>query len=81
MWLSFVKQLDFCIPKTNVDTQKINSNKLEISGMIIAFLLMDDKDGKSYFFKKTFVLADISIYIAFKIFLLTLSNVRINFNN
>lgn len=42
---------------------------------------MHDKDGKLCFFQKSFVLAYISIYVAFEIQFLTLSNVEINFND
>lgn len=33
--------------------------------MVIDSILMDDKDGKYHFFKKTFLLANISMDIAF----------------
>lgn len=42
---------------------------------------MDDKNGKFCFFKKIFLLADISMNITFKMAFLTLSNVQINFND
>lgn len=43
-------------------------------GIVNAFLLIDDKDEKSHIFEETFLFADISIYIAIRIFCLTLSN-------
>lgn len=49
--------------------------------MLIVFFLIDDKDGESYFLKKIFLLTDISMNIAFKMFFLILSNVKVNFTN
>lgn len=43
--------------------------------MIRAFLIIDNKDEKSHFFKKTFLFADISMDITLKMFFLTLSNI------
>lgn len=43
--------------------------------MVIVFFLVDNKDKKSCFFEETFLLADISIAIAFGMFFLILSNV------
>lgn len=44
-------------------------------GMVIASFLVDDKNRKSHFFEKTFLLADINMNIVFGISFLTLSNV------
>lgn len=62
-------------------TEKINGNELKINGMFITLFQVKDEDEKSRFFNKTFLLADISINIAFEISFLTLSNVKVNFNN
>lgn len=48
--------------------------------MVIAFLLINNKDKKSCFFKKTFLLADINIDVASEILFLILNNIQINFN-
>lgn len=42
---------------------------------------MDNKDRKSQFFEKAFLLADISIDATFRMFFLTLSNAKVNFTN
>lgn len=42
---------------------------------------MNDKNEKSQFFKETFLLADISMDIAFRIFFLILNNVKVNFSD
>lgn len=41
---------------------------------------VDDKDGKFYFFDKTFLLENISMNIVLRMPLLTWSNVEFNFN-
>lgn len=48
---------------------------------VIAFVLVDDKDKKSRFFKKIFLLANISIDIAFEILFHILNNIQIDYNN
>lgn len=48
--------------------------------MIITLFQVDDEDKKSYFFKKTFLLTNININVAFRMPLLILSNVEVNFN-
>lgn len=48
---------------------------------MIASFLVDDINKKSSFFKKVFLLADISIDVALKMFFLILSNIKVNFNN
>lgn len=47
--------------------------------MVILYLLMDDKDKKSCFFEKTFLLAKISMDVALRMSFLTLNNVEVNF--
>lgn len=49
--------------------------------MIVVLFQIDDKESKSCFFEKTFLLADMSIYITFEIFVPILSNFEFNFNN
>lgn len=49
--------------------------------MIIAFFLVDNTDKRFQFFKKTFLLANISMDIALGIFFLTLNNIKVNFTN
>lgn len=49
--------------------------------MVIAFFLIENKDGKSCFFEETFLLTDINMDVAFTIFFFTLSNVKVNFTD
>lgn len=78
---SFVRRLGFCIHKTNIGAQRIDGNRLEIFVIIIAFLSIDNKNGKFCFFEKTFLLANISMNVALGIFFLTVNNVKVNFTD
>lgn len=79
--MSFAKKLNFCLRKIYISTQKINSSRFEIFEIVIDSFLVDDKNRKSRFFKKDFLLVDITIDIAFGILYFSLSNIKINFNN
>lgn len=79
--LSFVKNLGLHICKMNVRIDKIDSSKLETWGMIIVLVQIDAKNNLSRFYRKIFLLANISRNIAFGIFFLNLSNFEINFTN
>lgn len=81
MQLNFAKKLDLHIRKTNVDAQKINSSRLKVLGMVIAFFLIENNHKSSCFFEEIFLLADISVHVAFEIFFLILSNVEVNLIN
>lgn len=47
--------------------------------MVIASLLVENKEEKSHFFKETFLLVDISMDIAVGMLFFTLNNVEVNF--
>ena len=79
MNLDFAKKRDFWIFKTKVGAQKIDGLKLDTFGMVIAFLLVENKEEKSHFFKKTFLLVDISMDITMGMLFFTLNNVEVNF--
>lgn len=49
--------------------------------MVIVSFQMDDKDKKSRFFEKTFLVADINMDVAFRMSFFTLNNIKVNFNN
>lgn len=61
--------------------QNLNSFMLKIYKIIITIFLVINKVKRSKFFETIFLLIDISINIAFGIFFLTLSNIKINFIN
>lgn len=64
-----------------MSAQKIDANRVEIFGMIITLFQVDNKDKKFRFFKETLLLADIRMYVAFEILFLTLSNIKVYFND
>lgn len=81
MWSNFTEKLGFCFRKTDVSTEKIDGNRLEILGIVIALFYVDRKKGKSRFFEENFLLVDISINIAIKILFFTLNNIEFDYNN
>lgn len=72
---NFTKKLGFRIHKTIVNAQKIDGSKLNTFGMVIALFFVEDKEQRSCFFKKMFLLADINIDITLDMFFFTLTNV------
>lgn len=64
-----------------MSAQKIDGNKLKTYKMIIASFQMDDKDKKSCFLEKTFLLAEISINVVFEMSFFILRNIVVKFNN
>lgn len=66
---------------TNINTQKIDGNKLKIYKIVIVLFLIDNKDEKFRFFKKTFLLVNSNLDIVFEIDFFILGNVEININN
>lgn len=61
------RKLDLNIRKIDVISRKIDNNKLK-SRIIIALFQIDEKDRKSSFFELIFLLTNISINIALKMF-------------
>lgn len=79
--VKFYIKLGFYILKTDISIQKIEGSKPQTFEIVITSLIMDNKDKKSYFFKKIFQFAKMSMNVLFVITFLTLSNIKINFNN
>lgn len=79
MHLDFAEKFGFQVQRINISTQKTDGSKLDIFDIVINTFLVEDKNRRSQFFEKTFLLADLSINIVLKIFFLTLSNVKVNF--
>lgn len=65
---------------TNIRVKNIDVNILQTYYiMVIAFILIN-KTKKLKFNKKTFLVANVSIKLVFKIFLLILNHININFS-
>lgn len=58
-----------------------DTHRLKTWEMIIASFWVDNRGEKSRFFKKTILLADISMDVALQMLFLTLTNIKIKFNN
>lgn len=78
---SFARKFGVRIRKTDISAQKVDGSRLQTFGIVIASFLMKNKDRKSRFFDKTFLLVDISMDVTFEIFFFILSNVDVNFTD
>ena len=65
--------------KTNIKAQKIDGSTLKIYDMIITGFQVQDKFGKVRFFQETFLVADTSVEVVFRMSFLTLSKIEIDF--
>ena len=71
---AYAAQLGLKMQRTNVSAQKIDGSSLLTYGIIIAAFQVLDKLGRSSFFQKTFLLADISIKVVSDMPFLTFNN-------
>ena len=76
---TFAQVLGLTIRPMDVVAQKIDSTILDTFGIIITAFLVTDKANRIRFFEKTFLVANISLKIVFRMFFLTLSVVNVNF--
>lgn len=63
----------------DIRPEKIDGSKQDTLGIVIAFFQEENKEERSWFFRKTFFRADISIAIALGMLFFILSNNEINF--
>ena len=76
---SFDKQLGLSIRPTDVGAQKIDGTTLDTHGIVVAAFSVVDKANRVRFFKKTFLMADVSPEVVLGMFFLTLSNADVDF--
>ena len=76
---AYTAHLGLKVKVTDVGVQKINRSSLATYSMVIATFQVFDKLGRSWFFKETFLLANISIKVVLGIFILTFSNADVQF--
>lgn len=81
MQLNLSKKLGVYIHKIDVYTQIIDGGSPETYKILIVLFWIYDKNWKCFFFKKTFLLADISMDITFGIHFITLNDIKVNLNN
>ena len=76
---TFVEKLGFVVQTTNIGTQKIDGTIFETHGIIVTAFSVNDQTNKIRFFEKTFLVANVSPNIVFKMLFLTLNNADIDF--
>ena len=76
---TFVKELGLSIRPTDVRAQKIDNTTLDTYGMVVAAFSVTDKANQVRFFKKTFLVANVSPEVVFGMHFFTLSNANIDF--
>ena len=78
--LFFAKQLGFPIRPTDIGEQKINSITQDIHRIVVTAYLVVDKVNRIRFFQETFLMANVSPEVVFKMLFLTMSNVDADFS-
>lgn len=83
MWYTQVlfKSLAFILRKPILTFKKLIVIGLRYLKCQFFLFIVDDKNQKSWFFKKRFLLVNINIDITFEIFFLILNNIEIDLNN
>ena len=76
---TFAQKLRLPIRPTDVRAQKIDDTTLDIYKMVVTAFSMMDKANQLRFFKKTFLVANVSPKVIFGILFLTLSGIDIDF--
>ena len=76
---TLARELELPIRPTNVRAQKIDGTMLDTFGMVVTAFPMTNKANQVKFFKKTFLVANISPEVVLGILFLTLSGTDIDF--
>ena len=79
IYLTFAKELGLPIRQTEVKAQKIDGTMLDIFRIVVVAFSIADKTNQIKFFKKTFLLANVSPEIVLGMPFLTLSGANVNF--
>ena len=79
MTLAHAAHLSLKVRVTNVGAQKIDGSSLATYNIVIVAFQVVDKLGRSRFFQKTFLLADISMEVVLGMPFLTFSNADVQF--
>ena len=77
--LTFAKELRLLIRQIDIRVQKIDSTILDNYEMVVAVFLVTNKANRVKFFEETFLVANISPKIVFRMLFLTLSGPDVNF--
>lgn len=76
---AYTSKLGFFTRKTSIGAQKIKGSAFNYYGIVIAELSLQNKLGKIQFFKKPFLLVDISMEVVLEMPFLCLSDSNIRF--
>ena len=75
----YASKLGLKVCPTNIEAQKIDGSTIRMFEMVLASFQVKDTLGKTWFFQKTFLLADFSIRVFLRMLFLILSNANIRF--
>ena len=78
--LAYASKLGLRVRRTNVRAQKIDGSTFDMFEMVLVSFQIEDKQGRVWYFQKTFLLADISVKVVLGMPFLILSNANIQFN-
>ena len=79
IYLTFAKQLSLFVRPTDFGAQKIDGTTLNIYRIVVAIFSVVDKANQVRFFEKTFLVANVSPKVVFKMLFLTLSGTDVDF--
>ena len=79
--LSFAKQLGLPIRPTNVKRHKIDGTTLDPHEIVVAVFLVVDKINRVKFFEVTFLVANVSLEVVFRMLFLILSSADVDFSS
>ena len=76
---AFAKRLDLVMQTTNVSAKKINGTTFKTYEMVVAVFSMTNQANKVRFFEKTFLVANVSLDVVFKMSFLILNDADVDF--
>ena len=76
---TFARELGLPIRTTDIEAQKIDGTMLDTFGMMILAFLVTNKANRVRFFEETFLVANVSPEVVFRMSFLTLSGANVDF--
>ena len=77
MTLTYAAKLDFKVRHINIRALKVNSSTFDTFKIVLAKFQVEDKLGGAWFFQKTFLVANTTSEVIFRILFLTFSKMDI----
>lgn len=75
--LVYIVKLSLKVRKTDIETMRIDDYTFSTFEIVLADFRMEDKLDRAPFFQKTFLIANTTLKIIFRMFFFTLSNIDI----